>query len=293
MHMTKRKIRSFRPRTNCTYGAGTNARPRRVHHRRTIGGGLFTLFLLIGLVFLFAPQTLASKFQLAFPHFFRWPLSICRNISLLEHSEHSNKGLISPGEYVRLRNHLANVIEWLRRERQKVEQLSGFNDRPVWKGAKFVFADVITAFGGSHDRLVINRGEDDGLAKEQFVLADNAIVGTICEVGSRTAQVKLITDPTSKIAIKIAESDASVIMQGTGNGSATLQLLPTKYKIKIGDIIWARKKPGFLDSPVVTATVVHYQKDQDNPLFWDVTVKPACDMDSLKNVEVIIMNPQG
>lgn len=193
---------------------------------------------------------------------------------------------------MRLRNYLANVIEWLRQERQKVEKLSGFRDRPVWKGAKFVLADVITAFGRSHDRFVINRGEDDGLAKGQFVLAKNAVVGTICEVGSRTAQVKLITDPTSKIAVKIAELDVIAIMQGTSNGSAKLQLLSTKYKIKNGDAILARKKPGFLDTPVITGIVAHYERDEENPLLWDVMVKPACNMDSLKNVEVIIMNPQ-
>jgi len=44
---------------------------------------------------------------------------------------------------------------------------------------------------------------------------------------------------------------------------------------------------------VIAGTVAHYEKDDENPLFWDITVKPACDIDSLKNVEVIIMNPQG
>jgi rod shape-determining protein MreC len=251
---------------------------------------LFALFLLAGLVLFCVPQTLTSRMQVAFICVFRWPLSICRNISLLKHLESSNQNLVSAGEYVRLRNHLANVIEWLRREREKVEELSGFRDRPVWKGAKFVCADVITAFGMSNDMIIINRGEDDGLTKDQFVLANNAVVGTICEVGSRTAQVKLITDPTSKMAIKIAELDVDAIMQGAGNGSTTLQLLPTKYRIKVGDIVWAKKKPGFLDTPVITGTVVHYEKNDENPLFWNVTVKPACDIYSLKNVEVIIMN---
>lgn len=253
----------------------------------------FISFLLAGLILLCVPQALTSRIQIAFACAFHRPLSICRNISLLECFELSNKDLVSAGEYLRLRNHLANVVEWLRRERQKVEQLSEFRDRPVWKGSKFVFADVITAYGRSQDRLVINRGEDDGLAKGQFVLANNGVVGTICEVGSRAAQVKLITDPTSRIATKIVELDADKIMQGTGNSSAKLQLLPIKYTIKIGDMVWVQRKPGLLDTPVIAGTVAHYEKDDENPLFWDITVKPACDIDSLKNVEVIIMNPQG
>ena len=251
---------------------------------------LFISFLLAGSILHCAPQSLTGRMQIAFASAFRRPLSICRNISLLP-SGHSNKNVVSAGEYVRLRNHLANVTEWLLRERQKVEELSGLRDRPVWKGAKFVFADVIIAFNRSHNRLVINRGEDDGLMKDQFVFANNAVIGTICEVSPRTAQVKLITDPTSKIAIKIAELNADTVMQGTGNGFAMLQLLSTKYSIKIGDIVWAQRKPGFLDTPVIVGTVDRYEKNEENPLLWDVIVKPACETDDLKNVDVIIINP--
>ena len=43
---------------------------------------LFTWFMLTGLIFLFTPQTLTSKFQLAFVHVFRWPLSIGADLAL-------------------------------------------------------------------------------------------------------------------------------------------------------------------------------------------------------------------
>jgi len=258
------------------------------------GAMLFTWFMLAGLIFLFTPQRLTNKFHFAFARIFSWPLSISRNISLSARTQQPLTDVVSRREYNKLQNHLTNVMKDLRQKQRKMEKLSGLHDRLyALEGAKLMVADVIRgSIDGLQNEIVINRGEDDGLAKEQFVLANNAVVGTICEVSSRTAQVKLITDPTSKIAIKIAELGAGAIMQGTGNSAAKLQLLSIKYKIKIGDAVWARKTPGFLDTPVITGIVAHYEKDEENPLLWDVTVKPACDMDRLKNVEVIIMNPQ-
>lgn len=258
---------------------------------------LFISFLLTGLIFLFAPQRLTNKFQYTFVRVFCRPLSIGRDISLsasglMASAEGSTTDFVSRERYDKLHNHLANMTEWLKQERQKVETLSGLRNRTVWKGAKFVLADIITAStGGLHCELIINRGEEDGLAVDQFVLADDSIVGTISNVDTRTARVRLITDPGSKIPIKIAQLSKDRIMQGTGKDSAKVKLVPTKFKINTGDIVFAQKKPGFLSTPVIAGTVARCQSSRENPLLWDITVKPACDIASLTSVTVLIMNP--
>jgi len=38
-------------------------------------------------------------------------------------------------------------------------------------------------------------------------------------------------------------------------------------------------------------TVTKCDRDSDNPLLWDITVGPACNMEKLNDVAVIIMNP--
>ncbi|MHC4149816.1 MAG: rod shape-determining protein MreC [Planctomycetota bacterium] len=200
--------------------------------------------------------------------------------------------VVSRRKYNKLHNHLANVTEWLDQERQKVEKLSGLQDRPVWKGANFVLAGVITtSIDKSRSELIINRGREDGLAKNQFVLVDNSIIGTISDAASRTARVKLITDPASQIGVKIAQFKMDRIMQGNGNNSANVRLVSTEYKIKTGDVVYAQKKPGFLSTPVITGTVAQCKSNDENPLLWDITVRPACDIDKLSDVAVIVMNP--
>jgi len=254
---------------------------------------LFTWFILTGFIFLFTPQKLTNKFQFAFARIFSWPLSIGRNISLSAHTQQPLTDVISRRKYNKLQNYLANVTQELLQERQKFEKLSGLHNRFVWEGADFVLADIITAFiDASHSELIINRGQVDGLTEGQFVLGDNSIIiiGTISDVSSRIGRVKLITDPTSNIAVKIAELNAGRVMQGNGNNSAKLRLL--KHKVKTGDNVYADKKPGFLDAPMIVGTVSDCKRNDEIPLLWDITVEPACDIETLSSVAVIIMNPR-
>jgi rod shape-determining protein MreC len=156
-----------------------------------------------------------------------------------------------------------------------------------------MLADVITSsIDRLHSELTINRGAEDGLAKGQFVLADNSIIGTISETSSRTARLKLFTDPTSKIAIKVGKLNVERVMQGNGNDSAKIQLLQMEHKVKVGDGIYASKKAGSLDAPMIIGKVAQCKRDDQNPSLWDITVKPACDIERLTSVAVIIINPQ-
>jgi len=248
--------------------------------------------MLAGLIFLFAPQNLTTKFQLAFAHVFRWPLSIGRSFRLSAYTQQPFTDVVSRRQYNQLQNYLVNVTEELNEERQKVKKLSKLrkNRRPL-EGAKLALADVIAAsIDDLHAEFIINRGDGDGLDKGQFVLGDNSVIGTVSEVSARTARVKLITDPASKIAVKIAKLDVSRVMQGAGNNSAGIRLI--KHKAKAGDVVYADKKPGFLDVPIIVGRVLECARDDENPLLWDITVTPACEIERLNNVAVVIMNPQ-
>jgi rod shape-determining protein MreC len=259
---------------------------------------LFISLMLTGLIFLFAPQRLTSKFQFAFVRIFCWPLSVSRDISLsasglMASAEGAPANVVSRERYDKLHNRLANVTEWLKQERQKVETLSGLRDRPVWKGVNFVLADIITStIDKLHSELIINRGQEDGLAVDQFVMANDNIIGTICKVDNRTARVRLITDPASKIAVKIEGLSKDRILQGAGGDSAKVKLLPTKYRVEIDEVVYAQKRPGFLSTPVIVGTVGQCESNKDNPLLWDITVKPSCDIANLTEVAVIVMNPR-
>jgi rod shape-determining protein MreC len=248
---------------------------------------LFTWFMLGGLIFLFTPQNLTNKFQFAFARIFRGPLSIGRNISLSAHTQPQLTDVVSRSKYNQLQNYLANITKELSQERQKVKELSGLRNRRPLEGAGLMLAEVITA---STEGLIINRGQNDGLQKGQFVLGDNSIIGTISDISPRTAKVELITETTSNMAVEVG--GLKTVIQGYGKNSAKVQLVSTKHTVKIGDNVYACKKPGFLDAPMIIGAVSQCKRDDENPLLWDITVKPACDIERLNDVTVLIMNPQ-
>ena len=245
----------------------------------------FILLMLTGLIFLFAPQNLTNKFQFAFARIFRWPLSAGRNISLAARTHQPFKHTKT-----RYQNHIDNLEELLRQERQKVRKLSGLRDRLPLEGANLLSATVSMAPEGLKNELIIDRGSSDGLATGQFVLGDNSIIGTISDVSSRTARVRLLTDSASKIAVKIGGLNIDRIMQGDGNNSATVRMI--KDKAKKDDKVFARKKAGLLDTPIIIGKVAQCKKNKESPLLWDITIEPVCDIEALTSVTVIIMNPQ-
>ncbi|MFA5238216.1 MAG: rod shape-determining protein MreC [Phycisphaerae bacterium] len=248
---------------------------------------LFTWLMLGGIIFLLAPQNVTSKFQFAFARIFSWPLSIGRNITLSARMEPGAADVVSRRKYDQLQNYLANVTEELNRERQKAEELSGLRNRHSLEGAGLMLADVITA---SADGFIINRGQNDGLQKGLFVLGDNSVIGTISDISPRTAKVELITETTSSTAVQMGE--LKTVLHGDGKNSAKVQLVSIKHKINIGDNVYACRKPGLLDAPIIIGTVAQCSRSGENPLLWDITVKPACNIQELTDVAVIIMNPQ-
>jgi rod shape-determining protein MreC len=254
---------------------------------------LFTWFMLIGLILLFAPQNLTNDLQFAFARTFRWPLTIGKNISLYARTTQAPPEFRGKTQY---ENYIANLQEQLREKHEDVMELTGLRERlSALENAGLVVADVIRAsINATKAELTINRGTDDGIAKGQFVLGDNSIIGTISGVSlrTRTARLKLFTDPASRVAVRIGQLNIDRLMLGSGNNLAKIRLLPTKHKVAVGDKVLAQKKPGFLDAAMIIGVVAQCKKDDRNPSLWDITVKPVCDTERLNTVTVIVMNPK-
>jgi cell shape-determining protein MreC len=252
---------------------------------------LFTWFMLTGLILLFAPQEFTGKFQLAFVHVFRWPLSLGGNVALTARTQPPTEGAVDRGQ-TQYRNYVANLQQTLNEQVSKFEKLYGLHNTYVWEGADFAVADVITA---TINELTIDCRKPDGLAKGQYVLGDESVVGTISDVFPQLAkaQVKLITDSTSRIPVEVA--GVKTIMTGNGNYTARIEMLKIKNEVKVGENVFALKKlkeGGFLDAPIIVGKVSRCERNTQNASVWDVTVEPACDIQNLEDVAVIIMNPQ-
>ncbi len=185
---------------------------------------------------------------------------------------------------IQLENRNANLEAMLAEAIQRDKELTNFLREYPRPGDKFVFANITKI---SADELVINRGENHGLKVGQFVLGDNSIIGTVCEVTAYTSKVRLITSPRSQIAVRLGDRDAIV----EGNETAMkIQLIPKSYKVKTAQKVFCKPKTGFLYSPIIIGTVSEHRESNKNPLLWEITVEPACDIETLTSVDVIVVN---
>lgn len=251
---------------------------------------LFTWFMLAGLILFIAPAKWTSNFQFAFLRVFNWPLSIGQNISLsVGTREHlTDENSVSRREHNQLKNYAANLEAKLAREQQRIEMLTGLPNKSFLGNAKLVEALVYTSsIDKVNGEMTIDAGGNGELAREQFVLAENSIIGTISDVSPVGTRVKLLTSPTSNIAVEMG--GVKRFMEGTGGNLARIPMM--KNKPKIGTEVMAARKAGMLNTPVIAGRVLRCERNADSAALWDIVVEPAFDIDRLHDVVVIVMNP--
>jgi hypothetical protein len=78
------------------------------------------------------------------------------------------------------------------------------------------------------------------------------------------------------------------MMDGDGTDLAGIPLISTEYKIREGDTVYAAPRPGFLETARVVGQVDYVETDKNEPLLWDIKVKPAQGVEMLTYVAVII-----
>lgn len=277
-------------------------------------GVLFSWGMAMGLAFLFVvPQKTSDRMQLTYARLFRWPLSAGRGLTLAARSTALPRedGARPSQDVQRI---IANLEAKLQEATRQNAELTRLHAAPGWEDIPLLLAQVFGPADQEWSELIICRGTDSGLAVGQFVMspgspgvADQSIIGTISGVDAKTARVRLITAPYNskgskdsktsrdgktpddpRIAVSIGSQGVQSLMEGRGGNTARILFVDkNKHRINKGDPVYAQKAPG-LDVPTITARVKDCRPDPDNPLFWEITVEPVCDIAGLREVAVVV-----
>lgn len=135
--------------------------------------------------------------------------------------------------YVDLRNardearRLSGEVHRLAAERLEVGRLRAENDRlrrlagfaPAVAGTPLVGARVVGVRLDPKGMqvLTIDRGADDGLQRMMAVVDADGVVGRLHTVLARSAEVLLVTDRNSAVAVRVERSRARANVRGTGD----------------------------------------------------------------------------
>lgn len=211
------------------------------------------------------------------------------------------------GDYVALRQvrednlRLQSEVFRLQSENLKLEEARLENERlhlalnfTQAQPAPMVMAPVIGAGVATHYVSVrIARGERDGLRKGMAVATATGIVGRIQATSAGYADVLLLADLNSKIAVEVQRTRARATVRGGGEGQpCKLEFAERSSLIDDGDILITSGTDGIFPKGLAVGRVTHLDRKQSG---WHLSaeVTPAVDFGALEEVLVLTSPPVG
>jgi len=161
----------------------------------------------------------------------------------------------------------------------------------AWRSSRLVTAGSLQ--GVAPDAAVVSnvftvdQGESAGLRGGLAILLGETFVGVVEQVGTHTSRVKLLSDPSVQMKVRIgrfAEGTFALVdgyfwLVGRGGGRMEIRDVEARSveggAVRSGDVVLS--DPGNEDLPaaMTIGKVVRIAPDRDNPLFAHLTVESA------------------
>jgi rod shape-determining protein MreC len=135
--------------------------------------------------------------------------------------------------------------------------------------------------------LTIDRGASDGVARMMPVVVADGVVGRVHAVADRTADVLVLTDRNSSIAVRVDRTRARGNVRGVGkpDGAKLDYALRTEDMIE-GDLLVTSGTDGVFPRGLPVGRVTQLKRSA-NGLFQDALVVPSVDVTRLEEVLVV------
>ena len=87
-----------------------------------------------------------------------------------------------------------------------------------------------------HSR-VIDRGRSDGITVDMPVVDEGGLIGRIVAVTDQVARVRLITDPSIRVAVRVERTGETGVLTGRGSAAMVLEMFNTDAAVVEGDTL--------------------------------------------------------
>ena len=168
-------------------------------------------------------------------------------------------------------------------ETQRLRTLLDFrNQLPV----QTVAAEVIASSPGENaNAIFIDKGSDSGLKTDLAVITPQGVVGKIVAIFPHSAQVLLITDPSSGAGVSLAESRVQGILKGGTNNFCDLHYVMDEEAVKPGEAVITSGLDQVYPKGLPVGAVVTVANGN---IYKTIIVKPAVDLNRLEVVLVVL-----
>tara|TARA_R110002049_G_scaffold86767_8_gene220367 strand:- start:934 stop:1761 length:828 start_codon:yes stop_codon:yes gene_type:complete len=203
------------------------------------------------------------------------------NISDYFNLKSTNKELLE--ENTRLRNVLAQkLINSISLDSIVIDTIR-YNQKYTFSNAQVINNNYTTSF----NFLTIDKGENDGLAKEMAVINSKGIIGITDNVSSSYSRIQSILNKNSKLNARLKNSRYFGSLKWDGVDYNVVQLIdiPRQAPVKIGDTIETGGKSTIFPEGILIGTVIKI--NNNNAVDNAIDVKLFNDMSNVGPVYII------
>jgi rod shape-determining protein MreC len=184
----------------------------------------------------------------------------------------------------RLRLEQAALLEDAR-QGQRLQAILNFQQKYLYKT---IPAQVIGASGSDQSRVFnLDKGKNDGLARDMAVITAEGIVGKVREVFPHSAQVLAINDQSSGAGVILETTRTRGILRGNAEGQPQIVGILADQRIQPGEKVLTAGGDQIFPRGLPVGIVDKVVSDPDRDGFIDIVVKPAAYLDRLDEVLVI------
>lgn len=136
-------------------------------------------------------------------------------------------------------------------------------------------------------RVMVNRGQQDGVYLGQPVVGSKGLIGQVIEIGDTTSWVLLITDSSHALPVQINRTGSRLITEGRGNlYQLALRHVPNNFDIQVGDLLVSSGLGQRFPVGYPVAVVESVKTNTSSP--WaDVIAKPLAEFTRNRHVLLV------
>jgi rod shape-determining protein MreC len=185
---------------------------------------------------------------------------------------------------------LANQSELLRVENQNLRQLLNLQ-----KEVAYETIPVEILYNPSNpisQRVVIDRGEKDGLKLGNPIASDSGILGQVVRLYAGSAEVSLLEDRDFAVPVQIARNGLRAAVFGTGRGNLLeLRYLPVASDLEVGDVLLTSGIDGTYPPGFAVAMITRIERNIDKNTA-NVFCAPVARINAHRQALALLYDPQ-
>jgi rod shape-determining protein MreC len=185
---------------------------------------------------------------------------------------------------------LANQSELLRVENQNLRQLLNLQ-----KEVTYETIPVEILYNPSNpisQRVVIDRGANDGLKLGNPIASDSGILGQVVRLYAGSSEVSLLEDRDFAVPVQVSRNGLRAAVFGTGRGNLLeLRYLPVASDLEVGDVLLTSGIDGTYPPGFAVAMITRIERNIDKNTA-NVFCSPVAGINERRQALALLYDPQ-